>query len=120
MLAWLVRAALAAVFVTFAIYVSGLRPTDVDVSAVTELWHLSAREYAEEAGRAVGWRWVSELSTGSTLVFASLVLFPAGAMLIDGIASILYFRNRVPAYGVITLLQFLVLLVGASGVLARG
>lgn len=120
MLMWLVRIALAAIFLTFALYVGRVLPAVVDVAQVPEVWHLSARDYAAETERAVGWQWIHNLDQGPILVFASLVLFPAGSMLIVGAASFFYLRARRRTYALIAFLEFVVLAVAASGILSGG
>lgn len=120
LLVWLVRVGLALLFLTFLIYALGLLPAQVDLETVPQLWHLSAEEYIETTEKETGWNWVGSLNQGNVLVFGALVLFPAGTMLLLGVAAVLYFRKGVPAYAVISFLELLVLLVAAAGILSTG
>ncbi len=120
MLMWVVRIALAAIFVTFVLYVGRVLPAVVDVAQVPEVWHLSARNYAAETGRALGWQWVRDLEQGPILVFASLILFPAGSMIVVGAASFFYLRAGRRTYALIAFLEFLLLAIAASGLLSGG
>ena len=50
---------------------------------------------------------------------AALALFPAGMVVLTAASALLYARDRVTAYGLISFVEVIVLLVAASGVLAR-
>lgn len=119
LLVWFVRIALLGLFVSFALYATGLIPSTLDIAEVPDSWHLSAEAYAEATGGVTGWAWVRTLGEGRTLAFASLVLFPLGTLVMVTAATVLYLRNRVPAYAVITFLELIVLVVAATGVLQR-
>lgn len=119
LLVWFVRVALLALFVTFVLYAAGVVPSELPVSEVPDSWHLSAEEYAAATGAPAGWAWIGALGEGRTLAFAALVLFPLGTLVMVTAAIVLYLRNRVPAYAVITLLELVVLVIAATGVLQR-
>jgi hypothetical protein len=120
MLIWLVRIGLGLLFVTFVIYAAGLVPSAVPLADVPDLWHLGATEYAAETDLETGWAWVRSLDQGRMLVFAALVLFPAGTMILIAVTVVLYLRQKVPAYALIALLELAVLVVAATGVFATG
>ncbi len=118
LLMWFVRIALAALFVTFILYAAGLVDSAIDIADVPNRWHLSAGEYAVATQTEAGWSWIRSLDQGRTLSLASLVLFPAGTMVLTAVAVVLYLRNRLPAYALITFVQVAVFAVAASGLLA--
>lgn len=120
MLVWLVRVGLALLFVTFVMYAAEIVPSAIPLRDVPDLWTLSASEYVEQSGLETGWGWVSRISEGRTLVFASLVLFPAGTMLLIAMTGMLYLRHRVPAYALIAFLEVAVLITAATGILTAG
>ena len=120
MLIWLVRVALAFLFVSFVIYAAGLVPSPIPLDDVPDLWHLSASEYAARTDLALGWSWLRALDQGRTLVFAALVLFPTGTMLLLAVTVVLYLRQRVPAYALIAFFELVVLIIAATGLLATG
>ncbi len=120
MLVWLVRIGLGILFVTFIVYASGLVPSVVTIADVPDYWHLSAEEYAERTNLEIGWAWVGDFEQGRTLVFAGLVFFPAGTMVLIGITVALYLRQKVPAYALIAFLELIVLIVAATGLLSTG
>ena len=120
MLVWLVRIGLGLLFVTFVIYAAGFVPSAVPLAEVPELWHLGATEYAARTNLELGWGWLTAFDQGRTLVFAALVLFPTGTMVLIGITAVLYLRHKVPAYALIALLELIVLVVAATGLLSTG
>jgi len=120
LLVWFVRIALVALFTTFILYATGIVSSAIRISDVPTHWHLSAREYALATQTEGGWSWILSLDQGRTLSLASLVLFPAGTMVLTAIAIGLYIRSRLPVYAAITFLQVVVFAVAASGILASG
>lgn len=118
MLTWLVRIGFVFMFVSFAVYAVGLLPAEVPLNEVPDLWTRSAEEFAEAAGTEQGWGWIRSLDDGQVVSFAALVLFPAGTMILIGIASLLYLRERNRLYAFIAALEFVVLVVAATGLLA--
>ena len=115
---WYVRFALIALYLSFIVYATGFAPSALAVSEVPELWHLSARAYAETTTRPLGWGWLSSISEGRLLAFGALVLFPSGSVLMMAATSWLYLRHRSLAHATIAFLEFAVLFAGASGVLS--
>ncbi len=113
MVGWLVSISLSALVAAFALYASGLLPSSLPVHAIPDLWHLSAAEYAAVTHRATGWAWIAQITDGRYLVYLTLVLFPAGTMLIVAIASPLYLNARAPLMALIALVEAAILLVAA-------
>lgn len=105
-------------FAGFTLYAAGILPSELPVSEVPELWHLSAEEYARETGREPGWAWVQEIAQGDKLAFAALVYFPMATLVLVFIAGLLFARNRVASYAIIAILEAIVLVVAATGVFA--
>ncbi len=58
---------LALLFVTYAIYLSGLLPSHVDMSLVTANWDKGVNEYLEITHSPHGWGWVYYLTKGDFL-----------------------------------------------------
>jgi len=119
LLARFVSFALAALFLSFVLYATELVPSAVRISEVPTHWHLSAAEYAARTETRTGWNWLSQIGQGRTIAFAALALFPAGMVVLTAASALLYARDRVTAYGLISFVEVIVLLVAASGVLAR-
>ncbi len=120
MLVWLVRIGLGLLFAMFVVYAAGLLPSRIPVSEVPELWHLGAAEYAQATSRELGWAWLESLGEGRMIVFAALVIFPAGAMILLAVTVVLYLRHDERAYALIALIEVVVLVVAATGLLSAG
>ncbi|TVQ26317.1 MAG: hypothetical protein EA382_05605 [Spirochaetaceae bacterium] len=116
MIGWLVTISLSTLVAAFVLYVSGLLPSSLPVETIPGLWHLSAADCAAATNRTIGWQWITQVADGRYLVYLSLVLFPAGTMLLVAIASPLYLRARAPLMSLIALLEAAVLLFAAIAV----
>jgi hypothetical protein len=120
LLSWLVRVGLALMFLAFAAYAIGIVPSRLDLRDVPDRWTLSSDEYIAQAGIESGWGWTGTIDDGRTLAFASLVVFPAGTMILIAIAVLLYLKDRSWIYAIIAGLETLVLVVAATGIISGG
>ena len=111
---------LALLFVTYAIYLSGLMPSHVDMSLVTGNWHKGVNEYLEITHSPHGWGWVSLLGKGDFLnyigfSFLALLTVFCYLVLLKG-----YIAKKDWIYAVIVFFEILVLSLAASGLLGSG
>jgi hypothetical protein len=113
----LVSIGLALLFVMFAIYASGVAPSELPIEDVPAIWSMSAADLADMTGSRSGWSWASSLDNGSTLAFAALVFFPASAILLIIIAGFLYLRQNILPYTLICFLEAAILIVAAAGII---
>jgi len=114
------RIGLLSLAVTCAIYLAKILPALVPVEEVTSYWTLSVSEYMAKTGTHPGWAWVHNLGYGDYLNFAPMAVL-AGvtiACYISIIPGLL--RKGDKAYAVISVLEVLVLVVAASGILGSG
>ena len=120
LLVWLVRIGLSFIFAAFGLYALEIRPSAITLAEVPELWTLSADELSEAADVALGWSWVAGIADGRVLSFASLVVFPAGTIVLITIAVALYLRDRDRTYALVAALESVILIVAATGILSAG
>jgi hypothetical protein len=111
---------LAILFVTYAIYLSGLMPSHVDMSVITANWDKGVGEYLEITHSPHGWGWTSLLGTGDFLnyigfVFLALMTVFCYLVLLKG-----YIAKKDWIYASIAFLEILVLSLAASGLLGSG
>lgn len=111
---------LAVLFVTYAIYLSGLMPSHVDISLVTANWDKGVDEYLKITHSPHGWGWVALLSKGDFLnylgfVFLALMTVLCFLVLLKG-----YIAKKDWLYAGIAFLEILVLSLAASGMLGSG
>jgi hypothetical protein len=111
---------LALLFITYAVYLSGLMPHHVDISLVTGNWDKGVHEYLEITHSPQGWGWVSLLGNGDFLnyigfAFLGLMTVLCYLVLLKG-----YIAKKDWIYAVIAFLEIMVLSLAASGLLGSG
>lgn len=101
----------------FILYVTGILSPLIPLEKVQTYWVLSVHDYLEKSGIQVGWAWFGELQYGDMLnyipiAFLSLLTIICYASLVPGLL-----RKKDTTYTVIAILEIIVLLVAASGIL---
>lgn len=106
--------------ITLAIYVSQLLPTYVPLSEMPELWKHNTHRYVEETGMPTGWGWVKYLTYSDIMNFVPLALlaFITVVCYIAIIPPLL--KKRDFLYLTIAVVEIIVLLLAASGILQAG
>ena len=115
-------------FITFGIYVSGALDPAVPLDQVPNYWNLGVHEYLELVNRdylhmehsPTGWAWVTMLTKGDFLNFV-------GIAVLSGITIICYLaivptllRKKDGAYVTMAIVEAIVLVLAASGILSVG
>lgn len=103
--------------VIFILYFTGILSPLIPLEKVESYWTLPLHDYLAKSGMEVGWAWFGKLQFGDMLnfipiAFLSLLTIICYIALIPGLI-----RKRDAPYTVIAILEILVLLVAASGVL---
>ena len=103
--------------VIFILYFTGILSPLIPLEKVESYWTLPLHDYLDKSGMEVGWAWFGKLQFGDMLnfipiAFLSLLTIICYIALIPGLI-----RKRDAPYTVIAILEILVLLVAASGVL---
>lgn len=106
--------------VTFIIYGAGILSPKVPIEDVTRYWRMSVADYLAESGMHAGWSWLSDLGHGDMLNFLPIAFL--SALTIFCYAAIVpgLMRKKDTAYVVIAVLEIIVLVVAASGILGTG
>ena len=103
----------------FAAYLLGLAP-HVPMEQLPSLWERPASEYLERASLRPGWQWATLIHRSDMLVVAGIALL-ASCSIASLAAAIRAFRaSGERAFAVICVVQILVLVLAASGVLSVG
>jgi len=114
------RLGLLCLFITFPLYILGILEPHTPVENVCECWGFQAHEYQAQTGIESGWGWVRMLGCGDYLNFVGIVAL-AGVSAVCYLAVLpLMFQRRDTIYAVLALLQVVVLILAATGVLAAG
>ena len=107
-------------FATFAIYVFDLIQPHVPREELPEHWMKSVDRYLADLQIEAGWAWLRMLGHGDFINFIGIVIL-AGTTVVCYIAIIpTLFRNKDTIYAVLAILEVIVLLTAASGVIAVG
>jgi hypothetical protein len=111
---------LFSITVTFIIYLSGLLTPYVPISDLPKYWSMSTKQYLEATDIHTGWSWLGMLGKGDFLIFLGIA-FLAGVTIICFIRIIpILFRKKDTAYGIFAIIEVLVLVLSASGILKAG
>lgn len=111
---------LGCLFVTFALYASGIVKPYIPHDELPGHWAKSVDEYLAEAEIEAGWGWVKMLQHGDFLNFIGIAIL-AGVTIPCYLAIIpLLLKNKDTIYVLIALLEVIVLTVAASGIIKVG
>jgi len=115
-------------FITFALYVFRVVTPAVPLEQVSNYWSHGVYEYQEAVNEdflhmehpPTGWAWVGMLGKGDFLNFVGIAIL-AGVTILCYLAIVpTLLRKKDHAYLVMSLLEVLVLVLAASGILAVG
>lgn len=111
---------LALMAVTYLLYVLGVLTPHVPLETVTQLWSQPVKTYLTQGNVPTGWGWFKLIGQGDFLNFTGIVLL-AGMTILCYIPLVgAYFKKKEPIFAVIAILEIVVLLVAASGVVGSG
>ena len=111
---------LSGLVVTFILYISGILQPLIPLEEVETYWVLPVSEYLEKSGMQPGWAWFTNMQFGDMLnflpiAFLSLLTVVCYIAIIPGLI-----RKKDTAYVVIAIIEILVLVFAASGILGTG
>ena len=119
---------LALLLVTFVLYLTGAMQPGIPIEELPRLWTLSAHEYLEAVNHDFlhrpevvdGWRWMALLGMGDYVNFIGIALLSAVTIVcyLGVLPSLL--RKKDWIYSAIAVLQVVVLVLAASGLVAVG
>lgn len=112
--------ALGILVVMFIVYISGVLPNVVDFKKLHIYWTLRASEYIHQAHAPIGWQWVRLIKHGDILNYIGITLL-AGLTIVCYLRILpVFFRKKDIPYTIITIIEIVVLLLAASGILTGG
>ena len=111
---------LLSLIATFIIYLTGILSPFLPVDDLPKYWGLSVHKYLEVTGIQPGWTWLGMLNKGDFLNFVPIA-FLAGVTILCYLRIIpILFKKKDIAFGIIAILEVLVLVLAASGLLKSG
>jgi len=106
-----------ALVVGYVAYAMGWLEAHVTVEQLPQLWTLPLAEYLAKTGSPTGWGWLAHLHKGEFAGLLGIVIL-AGCSAVCLLAIVpTYVRRRDRVYAGICVLEIMVLLLAASGIL---
>jgi len=106
--------------ITFTIYVLGIFTPHVPVGDLPKYWTMPVKDYLKATDIHTGWSWVHLLGKGDFLNFTGIA-FLSGVTILCYMRIIpILFRKKDMVYAVLAIIEVLVLVLAASGVLKAG
>ena len=114
------HAGLVALCVGFVVYALGFADPLVPVQELTRLWHLPLDRYLASTGAPTGWAWLGFVGKSDYLNFIGIAVLSLATMVCHiRIVPILLARGE-RLHATLAIIQVLVLLAAASGLLPGG
>lgn len=111
---------LLSTIVCFALYASGIMAPKVPLEKITKYWLLPVNDYLAQSGIHTGWSWLADIGYGDMLNLVPIALL-SGLTIVCYLAIIpSLIRKKDTAYVVIAIIEVLVLVLAASGILKSG
>lgn len=106
--------------VTFIIYSAGIFEPKIPLEEVQNYWVMPVGDYLQQSGIHAGWAWLGNLGYGDMLnflpiAFLSLLTIICYLAILPGLM-----RKKDTPYVVLAVIEIIVLVVAASGVLGSG
>ncbi len=106
--------------ITFIIYGAGIFKPMIPIEQVQNYWVMPVADYLHQSGINTGWAWLGNLGYGDMLnflpiAFLSLLTIICYAAILPGLI-----RKKDTPYIVLCIVEILVLLLAASGILSSG
>ena len=106
--------------ISFAIYVLGIFTPHVPVGDLPKYWSMPVKDYLKATDIHTGWSWIHLLGKGDFLNFVGIA-FLSGVTILCYIRIIpILFKKKDTVYAVLAIIEVLVLVLAASGVLKAG
>jgi hypothetical protein len=105
---------------TYAVYLTGILPSHVDISFVPKVWGKGVDEFLEITQSPNGWGWVHMLAKGDFLNYIGFALLALMTIICYLVLVRGYISQKNWLFTVIALLEIVVLSVAASGILGSG
>ena len=116
-LAWGARISLALLVVSFLAYLAGLTGSAVPSAEIARVWAMSAAQFTAISGGGRSWFWLefAQRSDVVSLIGIACVAVVTPVCVVRLAAEFVAQKER--AYAAITLLQLIIFIVAASGIL---
>ncbi|MFN4197328.1 MAG: hypothetical protein ACK4FM_04945, partial [Caldimicrobium sp.] len=117
---WGMKIGLVAIVITFLIYIFQILPPYIPFNELIKLWKLNVHQFLESIGISSGWTWLKLISKGDFLNFLPIAFLAALTIFCYIRIFPIFLRKNDKVYTILTLIQVLILLLAASGLLKVG
>jgi hypothetical protein len=104
----------------FIPYVLGLVEPRVPLEELPRYWSLPVQDYLAATGMQAGWGWLHMLGSSDVLNLLGIAFLSAVSIVCYGVVAPMFFRRKDAIYGWLAVVEVLVLVLAASGVLKAG
>ncbi len=111
---------IAILVTTYAIYLTGILPSHIEISAIPTMWGKGVSEFLEMTHSPRGWGWVPLLAKGDFLNYLGFVLLALMTIVCYLVLVRGYVRQKNWIFAAIAILEIVVLSLAASGIFGSG
>jgi hypothetical protein len=111
---------LAIMVVTFIIYMFGILPSFIPPQDIPKYWGMKSSNFIHTFHAPTGWAWVALTNKGDYLNFVGIAILAGLTVLCYLVILPILMRKKDRAYVVIAIIEVLVLVLAASGILKSG
>jgi uncharacterized membrane protein len=106
--------------ISFGIYISGTFTPHVPVNDLPKYWSMSVKDYLAATDIHTGWSWLYMIGKGDFLNFIGIAFLSSVTICCYIRILPIFFRKKDTVYGIIAIIEVLVLVLAASGILKSG
>jgi uncharacterized membrane protein len=115
-----VRAGFIILLVSFIIYLTGILTPQVPVNDLPKYWGMPAKDYIAKTGVHAGWHWLQMIGKGDFINFAGVAILAGVTIPCCIIIIPAFFRKKDTIYGLLAIMEVIILTLAASGILGTG
>lgn len=108
---------LLGLILTFIIYATGAIPSRIPLKDIPQYWGMSVNDYLARTGLQTGWSWWAKVGYSDLMNFLPIAFLSSITILCYMVVIPIFWRKKEKVYLGITVVQILVLILAASGVL---
>lgn len=110
----------AVLTVTFLLYMFGVMPNFVPIDDLPKYWGMKAKDYIHQLNAPTGWSWLGYIGKGDYLNFVGVAILAGLTILCYLFIIPVFLRKKDRAYLTIAIIEIVVLLLAASGIMKSG
>lgn len=111
---------LATLVVTFFLYVSGILAPVIPIDKLPDYWTMKAKDYLHVAHLPQGWGWTNLVGHGDFVNFIGIAALAGLTVLCYAAIIPTLLRKKETAFVVMAVVEILILVLAASGILTAG